>query len=401
MSSGRGKRTYDHSLLLAVSILVILGLVMVYSATFHLRSDATYYVKRQFLWTALGVGLLWAASHTDYRLLRQLALPIMALSFLSLLAVLFVGPNVNNTQSWFATGSIQPSEFAKLAFIIYIAAWLDSKGEKIRDVTYGLVPFAILLGVVTGLILLQPDRGTALLIASVAVTMFFVSGAEMSQVLTGVVVGGGALLLVLVRSDYTLDRLLLWLNPTMDPSGAGFQLRGVLSAIRAGGITGRGLGAGLQKFIPPYVYHTDTILSVVGEELGLLGCLVLMGLFAYVTYRGLAISFRAPDAFSTMLAFGITCWIVLQALVHIGGNTAALPFTGITLPFVSYGGSSMTMTLGAVGVLLSISREAVERKVSVATFAFGWRNRRPRLSNTRSGRRTQARRKRERRSAPG
>lgn len=394
MSPTRRKNPADLALLLAIILLVIWGLVMVYSATFHLRSDAAYYLKRQVLWAALGAGFLWVTSRVDYRHLGRFALPIMALSFVSLMAVLLVGSNVNHTQSWFAQGSIQPSELAKLAFINYIAAWLASKGTKIRDVTYGLIPFSVLLGIVTGLIMMQPDRGTALLIAGVAVLMFFISGAEISQLLSGILIGGVTLLVTLIRSDYALARLLQFFNPGSDPTGAGFQLQGVQAAIHAGGITGRGLGAGLQKYIPPYVYHTDTILSVIGEEFGLLGCVALIGLFVFIAYRGLMISLRAPDAFGTLLAFGLTCWVVLQAFVHIGGNTAALPFTGITLPFVSYGGSSLTMSLGGMGVLLSISRVALERKEPVAAFAFGWRNRRPRLSDTRGARRAKKRRKR-------
>jgi len=187
----------------------------------------------------------------------------------------------------------------------------------------------------------------------------------------------------------------VFLRPATDPQGAGYQVRGVLSGLLAGGLTGRGLGAGTQKLIPPYLYHTDTILSVIGEELGLLGCLVVMGLFLFLAYRGLLISFRSPDAFATLAAFGISCWILFQAIIHVGGNTANLPFTGITLPFVSYGGSSLTMCLAGVGVLLSISRATVERKLTPsASFAFGRRHRRPRVSSARRSTRTEKRRSR-------
>jgi cell division protein FtsW len=393
MTSRRKKAgRHDYPLLLVVVVLVIWGLIMVYSATFHLvDDDSTYYLKRQLLWVLLGFGSLWVTSQLDYGWWKRLALPIMGGSSLSLLAVLFVGRVEGQASSWFRRGSFQPSEFAKLAFIIYIAAWLASKGDKIRDVTYGLVPFAVLLGVVTGMILLQPDTGAATLIAVTAVTMFFISGAELSQVLMSVLVGGIALLLVIIRSPTALERLRVWLGSLTDPSGAGWQVRGVLDALHAGGITGRGLGAGLQKFIPPYLYHTDTLLSVIGEELGLLGCLVVIGLFLFVTYRGLVIAFRAPDTFSQLLALGITVWILVQAVVHIGGNTGTLPFTGVTLPFMSYGGSSLTMCLAAMGVLLSVSRVGVERRIPLAAFAFGRRNGGPRLSRTRRSRGTQKR----------
>jgi cell division protein FtsW len=379
---------------MAVVLLVLLGLIMVYSATFHLRTDSTYFLKRQLIWVALGTLLLGIGSNLDYDIARRFALPVMGLSFLSLVAVLVVGANINNTYSWFGQGSIQPSEAAKVAFIIYIAAWLSSKGDKIRQITYGLIPFSILLGVVTGLILLQPDKGTGMLIAGVAGAMFFVSGAELSQLLTGSFVSAVALFAVVVRSEYALERLLTWVDLTSVSQDASYQMRGVLAAVRAGGLTGRGLGAGVQKFVPPYVYHTDTIFSVIGEELGLLGCLVVIGLFLLVAYRGLMVSFRAPDSFSMLLAFGVTCWFTSQAFVHIGGNTGALPFTGITLPFVSYGGSSLTMSMAAVGLLQSVARAGVDRKVPIAAFALRGRDRRPRLSRTRSGRGTQKHSKR-------
>jgi cell division protein FtsW len=377
-------------------LLVVLGMIMIYSATFQLvDNDPGYYLKRQMLWAVLGFALLLVTSQLDYRLWRQFALPIMALSSLSLVAVLLVGHRGSSAQSWFGAGSIQPSEFAKLAFIVYISAWLASKGEKIRDVTYGLIPFGILLGFVTGLILLQPDLGTALLIVATAVAMFFISGAEPVQLVIGFVVAAPTLYAVIIRSEHAMERLTVFLRPYTDPQGAGYQVRGMLSGLLAGGLTGRGLGAGTQKLIPPYLYHTDTILSVIGEELGLLGCLVVIGLFVFLAYRGLLISFRGPDTFATLLALGISCWILFQAIIHIGGNTANLPFTGITLPFVSYGGSSLTMCLAGVGVLLSISREAVERKLTPsASFAFGRRHGRPRLSGARRSTRTEKRRSR-------
>lgn len=389
--STRRKGKLDCPLLLAVILLVVWGLIMVYSATFHLQPDQAYYLKRQLLWSMVGFAGLVVASQIDYRLWRSFALPIMGISFASLLAVLLMGTTTNNVKSWFGNGSIQPSELAKLCFIIYIAAWLASKGEKVRNVTYGLIPFGVLLGIVTGLIMLQPDRGTALLIAAIATCMFFVSGAELAQLLVSLVIASAALALVLVRSDYALQRLLIWFRPGSDPQGPIFQIQGMFSALSAGGLMGRGLGAGTQKFIPPFVYHTDTILSVVGEELGLVGCLGLMGLFLFIAYRGLMIAIHAPDGFSQMLALGITVWITLQAAVHIGGNTGALPFTGITLPFVSYGGSSLTTCLAGMGVLLGISSVTVERKVPSAAFAFGRRNRRPRLSRTSRSSRTSTR----------
>jgi cell division protein FtsW len=378
----------DYALLVAVVLLVVWGLIMVYSATFMILDRPAYYLQKQLVWAALGLALLVVLYRLDYRTLRTLALPIMGVSFLSLIAVLVLARN-QETQIWFLEGSVQPSEFAKLAFIVYIAAWLASKGDRIRDVTYGLIPFAILLGTVTGLILMQPDIGTALLIIATAVSMFFISGAELSQLFIGLLAGAPALYLIISKSEVAQERLRVYFNLGSDLKGLDLQVTNVLSAIRLGGITGRGLGAGTQKLYPPFVHHTDTVLSVIGEELGLLGGLAVIALFLFVAYRGVVIAFRAPDTFGTLLAFGVTAWIVYQAMIHIGGNTATLPFTGITLPFVSYGGSSLIMCLAGAGVLLSISRVGTERKLRTSeTFGFGRRNRRPRLSRSRSSRST-------------
>jgi cell division protein FtsW len=315
-------------------------------------------------------------------------LPALGLSLLLLLAVLLVGGNETGAQSWFLAGSIQPSEFAKLGFVVYIAAWLASKGERIRDVTYGLIPFAILLGLVAGLILLQPDLGTAAVLVMTALSVFFIAGAELTQLLVSLLVGGLTLYAMILNSGYAQRRLQEFLNPGADPQGVSYQVQGIIAAVRAGGIAGRGLGAGSFKLFPPFLHHTDTIFSVIGEELGLVGCLIVVGLFLVVAYRGLAVAFRAPDSFGSLLSFGVTAWIVFQAIMHVGANTGALPFTGITLPFISYGGSSLTMLLAAAGLLLSVSGAGREKEVRTsATYAFGWRYRRPRLSRTGSRRR--------------
>ncbi|MGC8786703.1 MAG: FtsW/RodA/SpoVE family cell cycle protein [Anaerolineae bacterium] len=369
----------DYPLLLAVVVLLILGLMMIYSATFTWPEQSEI-VGKQVLWIVLGSVLLVIAMRLDYRVWRRFALPLMGVAIVGLIAVLLIGDKRGNATSWFREGSIQPSEFAKLAFIIYMAAWLASKGDKIRDVTYGLIPFAVLLGIVTGLILRQSDLGAAVLLVATAMAMFFIAGAEPIQLLISLVVGGAALALIIKNSDYALERILTFLNPNADPNGASYQILRSLSTLRSGGIAGRGLGSGMEKYGLP-LPHTDTIFSVIGEELGLLGCLIVVGLFLFIAYRGLVISFRAPDTFSTLLAFGITCWIIFQATIHVGGNTNTLPFTGITLPFMSYGGSSLTMSLSGVGILLSISRVGVEReRRTSAVFAFGRRNRRARIS---------------------
>lgn len=372
----------DYALLLAVIVLITLGLIMVYSATFPVTKDPLHYLKRQLVWVVLGAAALAVAARIDLRFVRRMAPTLMGLAFLALVAVLAIGVAKGNAQSWFGDGSVQPSEFAKLAFIIYIAAWLASKGDEIRDVTYGLVPFAILLGVVTGLIMLEPDLGAAVLVLITAGSMFFIAGAEISQLIIGLLTGVPALLAIILTSDYARARVQVFLHPEADLQGAGYQVHTILVALRMGGLFGRGLGAGTQKLVDPLVHHTDTIFAVIGEELGLVGCLIVIGLFLFIAYRGLRVAFRAQDTFGTLLALGVTCWFAYQAIVHFAVNTATLPFTGLTLPFVSYGGSSLVSCMAGLGLLLNVSRTGVERKLrSSAPFAFGWRNGRPRLSS--------------------
>lgn len=384
----RPTTTIDYPLLFVVIVMVIFGLMMIYSATFTWPSSGRL-LMRQALAALLGLAMAAFLARVDYRRWNRLALAIMGLCIVLLILVLVVGKGT--AASWLSGGSLQPSEFAKLAFIIYIAAWLASKGEKIRDVTYGLVPFAILLGIVTGLIVLEPDLGTAALVVATAVAMFFIAGAEISQLFIGGLAGGTALYAIIVKLGYANERLQNFLHPGAGSEASTYQVRSVVDALRAGGLLGRGLGNGILKFTLP-LPHTDSIFPVIGEELGLLGCVAVLGLFIFVVYRGMSISYHAPDLFSSLLAFGITCWIAFQALVHIGGNTATLPYTGVTLPFISYGGSSLTMCLAGIGLLLGISRMRVERELGTSkALTVGRRDGRPRLSRTRRNRRMEKR----------
>ena len=281
----------------------------------------------------------------------------MTVTLLLLGLVLVIGDVRFGGQRWLFNGSVQPSELSKLAIIIYIADWLSSKGEQIRKVSYGLVPFAILLGVSTGLIVLQRDLGTAILIATTALTMFFIAGGNLWQMLLSGILGGGTLYLLITRSAYRMARLTAFLDPlNSDPLGNGYQIRQILIALGSGGLTGLGLGASRQKFGYIPASHTDGIFAILGEELGLIGALVVIGLFGFLAYRGFRIALAAPDSFGTVLASGITCSLIFQAIINIGVVTASLPFTGIPLPFISFGGSSLVITMAGTGLLLAVSR---------------------------------------------
>jgi cell division protein FtsW len=280
---------------------------------------------------------------------------------------------------------------SKLAIIIYIADWLSSKGEQIRKVSYGLIPFAILIGIITGLIVLQRDLGTAILIASTAIAMFFIAGGNLWQILLSGILGGGTLYLLITRSPYRMARLAAFLDPlNADPLGESYQIRQILIALGSGGLTGLGLGASRQKFGYIPASHTDGIFAILGEELGLIGALVVIGLFAFVGYRGFRIALTAADSFGTVLAAGITCSLIFQAIVNVGVVTASLPFTGIPLPFISFGGSSLVVSMASVGLLLAVSRRTMpedsqEEKERREVNHLRRRNRRSRVSG--SGRR--------------
>jgi cell division protein FtsW len=350
----------DYVLILVVAALLILGLMMVYSSTYDMAyvsyGDSNHFFSRQLIWMVLGLTILIILARIDYHLWERWAVLLMAGTLLLLGVVLIAGSRKFGAQRWITNGSIQPSELAKVSVVIYIAAWVTSKGSKIRQVSYGLLPFAILIGLVTGLILLQRDLSTALLIAVTAWMMFFFAGADLIQLVATVVFGLATFVFFIAREPYRMERITTFLNPEIDPSGSSFQVKQALAALASGGILGKGLGASSQKFGFVPAVHTDTILAVLGEELGLIGCLVLIGLFILLAYRGFKVALEAQDSFGTVLAAGLTCALAFQALTNMAVVTATVPYAGVPLPFISYGGSSMVTSMACIGLLLSISR---------------------------------------------
>jgi cell division protein FtsW len=366
--------------------------MMIYSATFalgyQLYDQPTYYFIRQLLWVGLGVLVLIVFARIEYHSWRRFSIPIMVVNILLLGLVLITANKVFGGYRWLFNGSVQPSEISKLATTIYIAAWLSSKGEQIRRVSYGLIPFAILLGFITGLILLQESLSTALLIVVTAFAMFFIAGGNLWQILASTILGGATVGLFISRSAFRLARVTTFLDPlNSDPLGDGYQIRQILIALGSGGLTGLGLGASRQKFGYIPASHTDGIFAILGEELGFIGGLVVLGLFAFLAYRGFRIALAAVDSFGVILAAGLTCSLIFQTIVNIGVITASLPFTGVPLPFISFGGSSLLVSMASVGLLLAISRQTIpseatesEKKESRALNYFRRRNRRTRLS---------------------
>lgn len=359
----------DYTLLVAVGALFIIGLIMVYSTTFDWANQKfnqpAYYLVRQFIWGALGLAVMAVGARVEYTVWRRFSLPFLGLALGSLVLVLVLGPERFGAQRSLAGGSVQPSEFAKLAMILYIADWLASKGEKVRDTSYGLIPFSVLMGIIAGLVILQPDFSTAILLVLTASAMFFLAGAEIKQVLVGGAAMAGTFAILIANSQHARERVDSFIKTLTDPSQAGYHLQQALIALGSGGILGRGLGASRQKlgFLP--VPHTDSIFAVLGEEVGLIGCLLVIGLFALLAYRGFKIASQAPDEFGALLASGITCWLIFEAMLNIAVVTGVAPFTGVSLPFISYGGSALISVMGGVGLLLSVSRGTRKSSVSL------------------------------------
>jgi cell division protein FtsW len=388
----------DYVLILAVVALVIIGLMMTYSATFYWsyqeNGNSFLIASRQFMWVGLGVAMMVAIAFIPYDRWQQAAVPVMGVTLVLLVSVLIIGEEVFGARRSFLGGSIQPGELAKLTMIIYVATWLASKGDQIRDVTYGLVPFAVLIGIVAGLIVAQPDVSTSVMIVLTALAMFFFAGADILQLAVGGFVSVVTFLVLINQFPHAKIRLTEWLEKWGDPTRVSYHIRQALIALGSGGPFGVGLGEGRQKLGYLPAPHTDSIFAVLGEEMGFLGCLIVIGLFVVLAYRGFKIAREAPDAFAALLACGVTCWLVFQALVNVAVVTGLLPFTGVALPFISCGGSSMVVSLAGVGLLLSISRgkrigkqtqKRVGKTLQAATLDRRWGNRGARLS--RPGRR--------------
>ena len=355
----------DNVLFLTTIALVALSVVMVYSASSVVgmeRYGQPYlFLVKQGLWAALGVALMAIVTRIDYRLYRE---PVFIWTCLgvvvgALILVLFSQP-VNNATRWFNVAGIgvQPSELAKLAAIVFIAALLERRMHRINEIGYALVPIGIVLGVLVGLILIQPDFGTAMSLLVIAAVMVFAAGLNYVYI-TGVVLAAVPLVGILVMgTGYRRRRVLAFLDPWQDPLGDGYQIIQSLIAVGTGGISGRGLMNGVQKLFYLPEPHTDFIYSVIAEELGLIGATAVLACFCVITWRGLRVALRAPDGFGSFLALGLTTMVAVQAFLNISVTLGLLPTKGIPLPFVSAGGSSLLINLVGMGILLNVSQHA-------------------------------------------
>jgi len=348
----------DYLLVGSIVPLSLFGLLMVYNSSVAMAirdfGNQYYYLQEQTKWLILGFVIFLTFSFIDYRVWKKLSFPIMLGTIVLLCIVLLPGIGIKalGAKRWINLGFfvLQPAEFAKLSLIMYLSAWLTGvKKQK-------LFPFLLIIGVFVGLIMLEPDLGTAMIITLTSLAMFFYSGAVLQQFLFILPLFGAGATLLAVFSPYRLKRLLTFFNPESDPLGASYHIRQAIIALGSGGLFGLGLGQSRQKYEYLPEANTDSIFAIIGEELGFIGCVILIFVYLFMLWRGFRIARRIEDPFGRNLALGITTWIGIQTLINISAMVALIPLTGVPLPFISYGGSSLVIMLTSCGILINISR---------------------------------------------
>lgn len=354
--------SYDLKLLFPVLFLVGIGVVMVYSASSALamkRYGSEYhFLKKQATFALLGLLALVVSRHFPYRFYRSLTYPLLASSIVALVAIQVTGWGVSagGSARWLRFGviSFQPSELARFAIVIFLAYSMNKKGEKLKDFYIGFLPHVLVLGTFSILVLLQPDFGSVVIMGAITWTMLFVGGARIRHLLPGLLILLPFLYFFMMTAQYRFKRILSFLNPWQYASDEGYQIIHSMMAFGTGGIWGAGIGKGFQKLFYLPEPHTDFIFSVIGEELGLLGVLIILGLYVLILWRGILIARNASETFGSFLAFGLTLAIGLQVCVNMGVTLGLLPTKGLTLPFLSYGGTSLLMNMASIGVLMNI-----------------------------------------------
>ncbi|HEX3032608.1 MAG TPA: putative lipid II flippase FtsW [Bacillota bacterium] len=368
MKKNSRRQGIDFFLFLPIICLLATGVLMVFSASsvsaYNQYHNAYYFLQRQAIWVALGSVIMMIAAGVDYYKLKQYSIYLYIFGLLCLLAVLVLGKTVNGAKSWIELGpaNLQPSELIKPLVVLELARILSSKQKKIHSLTEGVGPALVSLAIVCALIMAQPDLGTTMVLLITAFTMFFV--ARVSYLHLGMMAGSGSALGVffLLAKSYRKDRIATFMDPWKDPLGTGYQIVQSLYAIGSGGLWGLGLGQSKQKYLWLPEEHNDFIFAIIGEELGFVGGVFILGLYALLTSRGLLASRRAPDDFGRLLAAGLTAMIAVEAIINLAVVTGSMPVTGVTLPFISYGGSSLLFKMAGMGILLNISRHSVQEQ---------------------------------------
>ena len=367
----------DFLLVILTVMLVIFGVIMVFSASYYQSINETSvtgkstpyaYLIRDVAWAVLGFVLMIFTALFDYKNYRKIAIPALVISFILLVLLMIpgLGEDRNGAVRWLGVGNftIMPGEIAKIALIIFVAWYLSEKPQRIKSFIRGILPLFLICGVYGGLILKQPNMSTAITVVAIVILMMFVAG--MSWYYCGALVGVGALgivaILVANPNSHWADRITSFTDPFADPLGSGFQVVQSLMALGSGGLFGVGLGKSIQKNLYLPEPQNDFILAIIGEELGFVGILLLLIAYTVLIWRGIHIAVNAPDQFSMLLASGIVIMLAIQVILNIAVVTSSMPPTGITLPFVSYGGNALLLFMGSMGILLNISRHTAEVK---------------------------------------
>lgn len=354
-------------MLLVLATIVVFGIIMLASAGtvigYERFGDSNYYIKHHLLYgILLGAIGFWLGSRLHYRIWQQLSLPLLIITILLLIIVFIpgIGLDLKGAHRWIIIGDLtfQPAELAKLTFLFYLATWLEKRGEGVKDFSYGFLPFLFILGIVAGLILLEPDFSTMLVLAFMAVTVFFIAGASIMHVSWLGIASIIFFLLVIKLTPYRAARFTVFLQPDADPQGIGYHINQALLAIGSGGLFGLGLGHSRQKFNYLPEAPGDSIFAVIAEELGFIFSIVLISLFIVLMMRGFKIARRAPDAFAKYLVVGIITWITFQAFFNIAAMVGLVPLTGIPLPFISHGSTAVAVSLTAMGIVMNVARHS-------------------------------------------
>ncbi|MDD5136460.1 MAG: putative lipid II flippase FtsW [Candidatus Omnitrophica bacterium] len=359
-------RDVSRSIFLITVSLVAAGIIMIYSASsiyaYSSMGDSLYFLKRHLIYLAVGFVMMFAAMALDLKKLQKLSKPVMLVSALLLLLVLIphIGRETAGARRWFRLGLVnfQPSEFAKIAVIIYMADLVSRKGILMKSFFKSFLPAVIVLGAVVGLVLLEPDLGTAITISAITFIILYVGGVNPAHIWASFLASLPVLYLLLFRVEYRRKRLMVFMDPWADKRGAGFQIIQSFVALGSGGPFGVGLGQSRQKLFYLPASHTDFIFSIIGEELGFVGVTAIIILFTLFVWQGMKVAFRARDSFERSLALGIVSLIAIETIINIGVTAGALPTKGLPLPFISYGGSGLIFHLMAVGLLLNIARSS-------------------------------------------
>ncbi len=359
------KNKMDYKLFFTVLVIATFGIVMIYSASSiwaeYKFQDPFKFVKAQGMFFIIGIFVMRFLSKVDYHLYFEKSNLILFICFLLLLLVLIpgIGTIRNGSRSWFGLGGfgIQPSEFAKIGLIIYVAKYLSNNRKNMQDIKSGVLPILSVILVFFALIMLEPDFGTAMVIVLTLVVMIFTSGVQISFFVRIGLVGLLGIVVLVIIAPYRMARIVSFLNPWTDPLGSGFQIIQSLYAIGPGGLLGQGFMHSRQKHFYLPEPQTDFIFSIISEEFGFLGVLIVTSLFFFLFYRALSISFKQNDLFGKYLAFGLSFGIIIQALLNLMVVVGIIPVTGVTLPFLSYGGSSLLVSMASIGIILNISRK--------------------------------------------